>query len=105
MSNFVPKKSVKPPKEEKTRDKSSSKSKEIELEDSAQLARSKKILEAKAKYYDKMVKAGGSMSNNENNLVMFNRKHQDTRVESEDSDSDAAQTSIFDESKYPEEDW
>lgn len=104
MANFVPKKVAKPPKEEKTICKSGSKSKEIEIEDSAQLARSKKILEAKAKYYDKMVKAGGSMANDDNNLVIFNRKQQDTKMH-ENSDSEEDERNIFDESKYPEEDW
>lgn len=105
MDDFVPRKAVKPPKEEKTRTNPVSKSKEIELEDSAQLTRSKKMLEAKAKYYDKMVKAGGSRNDDDNSLVMFNQKHQDTRTLDENSGSDADDMNIFDESKYPEEDW
>ncbi|XP_053695069.1 coiled-coil domain-containing protein 174 [Sabethes cyaneus] len=48
----------------------------LELEDSAALERSKKVLTAKARYYDKMVASGGSLNSDENCLVMFNRKKQ-----------------------------
>lgn len=76
-----------------------SKKSTIELEDSAQLARSKQILEAKAKYYEKMMKKGGGSSDS---LVQFNQKYQEEnrRYSSDESEEE------YDESKYaPEEDW
>ncbi|XP_055610221.1 coiled-coil domain-containing protein 174-like [Uranotaenia lowii] len=68
----------------------------VELEDSASMARSKKVLEAKARYYDRMVASGGALNSDENCLVMFNRKKQTDRdavtepFESSDSDSDSS---------------
>lgn len=47
-----------------------------EIEDSNLLNKSKKMLEAKAKYYDKMMKSKGSLNSDENCLVMFNKKEQ-----------------------------
>ncbi|XP_050069079.1 coiled-coil domain-containing protein 174 [Anopheles maculipalpis] len=85
IEDFVPKKVPKPEKDassaRKERREKQDKSKPIvtELEDSAQLARSKQMLQAKAKYYDRMVAAGGSLNSDENSLVMFNKKKQDTK--------------------------
>ncbi|CAO1406964.1 unnamed protein product [Diamesa serratosioi] len=58
-----------------------------EIEDSNLLNKSKRILEAKAKYYDKMMNSRGSMNSDENCLVMFNKKAPPTKhyVESESS--------------------
>ncbi|XP_058822462.1 coiled-coil domain-containing protein 174 [Topomyia yanbarensis] len=50
--------------------------KAVELEDSAALERSKRVLKAKARYYDRMVASGGSLNSDENCLVMFNHKKQ-----------------------------
>lgn len=52
----------------------------VELEDSAQLDRSKKVLLAKSKYYDRMMASGGALNSDENCLVMFNQKKQTDRV-------------------------
>lgn len=99
ITNFVPRKSN---KSEKPVKKSTNKSKVFEFEDHAQLARSKKMLEAKAKYYEKMMKAGGSLNTDENCLVMFNQKYQANKYSSSaESDDDEFNGS----SDYPEEDW
>lgn len=60
-------------------------------EDYEMLAKSKKILEAKAKLYDKMTNSGGSLNSDDTCLVRFNQKKQDERqrVESSSSDSDS----------------
>lgn len=51
------------------------KAKSFEVEDSSQLARSKMMLEAKAKYYERMSK--GDISDNPCSLVLFTKKIQD----------------------------
>lgn len=56
----------------------------IQHEDSALLARSKKILEAKAKYYDKMTKSKGGMNSDDHSLVLFNKKTQIEKRNDED---------------------
>ncbi|XP_031634300.1 coiled-coil domain-containing protein 174 isoform X2 [Contarinia nasturtii] len=60
-------------------------------EDNEMLAKSKKILEAKAKLYDKMTNSGGSLNSDDTCLVRFNQKKQDERrpIESSSSDSDS----------------
>lgn len=78
IDDFVPKKVPKPEKPPPS-SRTSTKHKDaqqIELEDSAELIRSKKILESKAKYYDRMVASGGALNSDENCLVMFNYKKQ-----------------------------
>lgn len=95
MPEYVPSKKSTEPKEPKQKKER----KVTELEDSSQLARSKKMLEAKAKYYDKMTKAGGSLNSDENCLVMFNQKHQAARYDESSEEED------IDESAYPSEDW
>lgn len=65
-------------------------------EESAEmLAKSKRILEAKAKLYDRLTASGGGLTNSdETSLVMFNKKKQDIRAisssscSSSDSESD-----------------
>lgn len=60
-------------------------------EDHEMLAKSKKILEAKAKLYDKMTSSGGCLNTDDTCLVQFNRKKQDERqsIEASESDSDS----------------
>lgn len=60
-------------------------------EDYEMLAKSKKILEAKAKLYDKMTNSGGSLNSDDTCLVRFNQKKQDERppVESSSSESES----------------
>uniref|UniRef100_A0A182PRU3 CCDC174 alpha/beta GRSR domain-containing protein n=1 Tax=Anopheles epiroticus TaxID=199890 RepID=A0A182PRU3_9DIPT len=85
IDDFVPKKVPKAEKnastarKERREKKDNSKPIVTELEDSSQLARSKQMLKAKAKYYDRMLAAGGSLNSDENSLVMFNKKKQDTK--------------------------
>ncbi|KAL1398256.1 hypothetical protein pipiens_009111 [Culex pipiens pipiens] len=95
IDDFVPKRVPKAPESShppssgaKSRGKSSKssasgsdgKGKVVELEDSAQLDRSKKVLLAKSKYYDRMMASGGALNSDENCLVMFNQKKQTDRV-------------------------
>lgn len=56
-----------------------------EVEDSSMISKSRKILEAKAKYYDRMVKSKGTISD-ENSLVMFNKKKDQPERNSESDD-------------------
>uniref|UniRef100_A0A182NQR2 CCDC174 alpha/beta GRSR domain-containing protein n=1 Tax=Anopheles dirus TaxID=7168 RepID=A0A182NQR2_9DIPT len=87
IEDFVPKKVPKPEKDadsstkrkERREKKAKSQPTVTELEDSAQLARSKQMLQAKAKYYERMVASGGALNSDENSLVMFNKKKQDTK--------------------------
>ncbi|TDG39811.1 hypothetical protein AWZ03_013765 [Drosophila navojoa] len=48
-----------------------------ESEDFGQLEKSRRILEAKSKYYEQMTRSGGSLNSDDNCLVMFNRKRQE----------------------------
>lgn len=48
-----------------------------ESEDFGQLDKSRRVLEAKSKYYDQMTRSGGSLNSDDNCLVMFNRKRQE----------------------------
>lgn len=57
--------------------------KSAEVEDLALMAKSKRILEAKAKYYDKMMKSRSGDS-----LVLFSKKSQSERRISYDDDDD-----------------
>ncbi|XP_039490760.1 coiled-coil domain-containing protein 174 [Drosophila santomea] len=56
-----------------------------EAEDHAQLEKSRRVLEAKSKYYDRMIRNGGSLNSDDNCLVMFNRKKQEADHEQEHS--------------------
>lgn len=54
------------------------------------LAKSKRILEAKAKLYDRLTASGGGATNSdETSLVMFNKKKQDIRPNSRSSSSES----------------
>lgn len=54
------------------------------------LAKSKRILEAKAKLYDRLTASGGGATNSdETSLVMFNKKKQDIRPKSRSSSSES----------------
>ncbi|XP_053679828.1 coiled-coil domain-containing protein 174 [Anopheles nili] len=108
VENFVPKKATKSKEDgiEKRMEHGDKKKKirpiVVELEDSAQLARSKQMLQAKAKYYERMVASGGSLNSDENSLVMFNKKKQDTKSVNILSD-DSAQDSSASSSDYGSE--
>uniref|UniRef100_A0A1B0G6U3 CCDC174 alpha/beta GRSR domain-containing protein n=1 Tax=Glossina morsitans morsitans TaxID=37546 RepID=A0A1B0G6U3_GLOMM len=49
----------------------------IEHEDSALLEKSRKVLEAKAKFYERMNASGGTLNSDDNCLVLFNKKKQE----------------------------
>lgn len=49
---------------------------EVSHEDSELLKKSRRVLEAKSKLYDKMCRTGGSLNSDEHGLVMFNQKKQ-----------------------------
>uniref|UniRef100_A0A4Y0BIB7 CCDC174 alpha/beta GRSR domain-containing protein n=1 Tax=Anopheles funestus TaxID=62324 RepID=A0A4Y0BIB7_ANOFN len=112
IEDFVPKRAPKAEKHESTtrkerrekKDKSKEKPVVTELEDSAQLVRSKQMLQAKAKYYDRMVAAGGSLNSDENSLVMFNKKKQDIKPAYSVSDESAPESSASSSSSESEGD-
>uniref|UniRef100_A0A6P4E002 Coiled-coil domain-containing protein 174 n=1 Tax=Drosophila rhopaloa TaxID=1041015 RepID=A0A6P4E002_DRORH len=52
-----------------------------EAEDYAQLDKSRRVLEAKSKFYDRMTRSGGNLNSDDNCLVMFNRKKQEADQE------------------------
>ncbi|XP_016941690.4 coiled-coil domain-containing protein 174 [Drosophila suzukii] len=52
-----------------------------EAEDHAQLDKSRRVLEAKSKFYDRMSRSGGTLNSDDNFLVMFNRKKQEADQE------------------------
>lgn len=104
---FVPKKSGKSDKKDKPEEPSEPKV--IEYEDSALLDKSRKVLEAKSRFYDKMTAAGGKLNSDDNCLVLFNQKKQEDKPYVESSSSsdvsdDEAEEGKY-KSKYPEEDW
>ncbi|EDW67083.1 coiled-coil domain-containing protein 174 [Drosophila virilis] len=55
-----------------------------ETEDYGQLDKSRRVLEAKSKYYDRMSRSGGSLNSDDNCLVMFNRKRQEQQGDEEE---------------------
>ncbi|KAH8367571.1 hypothetical protein KR200_007109 [Drosophila serrata] len=61
--------------------KSGDDAKVYEAEDYDQLAKSRRVLEAKSKFYDRMSRSGGSLNSDDNCLVMFNRKKQEENEE------------------------
>lgn len=98
IENFIPRKQTEKTAKSKvpsTTTKDNSKQSES-YEDSEMLKRSKKALEAKSKFYDKMSAMGGSLNSDENCLVMFNEKKQSGDVgmayRSSDSSSDDSET-------------
>ncbi|XP_011197097.1 coiled-coil domain-containing protein 174 [Zeugodacus cucurbitae] len=48
-----------------------------EHEDSELVEKSKRVLEAKSKFYERMTRTGGQLNSDDNCLVLFNRKHQE----------------------------
>ncbi|EDV91146.1 coiled-coil domain-containing protein 174 [Drosophila grimshawi] len=52
-----------------------------ETEDLGQLEKSRRVLEAKSKFYDRMSRSGGALNSDDNCLVMFNRKRQEQDIE------------------------
>lgn len=61
--------------------KSGDDAKVYEAEDHAQLDKSRRVLEAKSKFYERMSRSGGSLNSDDNCLVMFNRKKQEEHQE------------------------
>ncbi|KAM7362932.1 uncharacterized protein ACRADG_000037 [Cochliomyia hominivorax] len=101
-------------KDKKKRSKEIEKSKEAtvyEHEDSVMLEKSQKILEAKAKFYERMQKSGGKLNSDDNCLVMFNKKKQEERSETNiqeekhNSDSSSYSDSESDHPDDPEDEW
>ncbi|XP_073826554.1 uncharacterized protein [Musca autumnalis] len=88
-----------------------------EHEDSLLLEKSQKILEAKAKFYERMTKSGGKLNSDDNCLVMFNKKKQEegdnntasnnNKYLSSDSsdDSSSGEDNYSDHNDDPEDDW
>ncbi|XP_034487241.1 coiled-coil domain-containing protein 174 [Drosophila innubila] len=62
-----------------------------EAEDYAQLDKSRRVLEAKSKFYDRMSRTGGSLNSDDNCLVMFNRKRQEQQFDQEQEPQISAQ--------------
>ncbi|XP_011210315.2 coiled-coil domain-containing protein 174 [Bactrocera dorsalis] len=48
-----------------------------EYEDTELVEKSKRVLEAKSKFYERMTRTGGQLNSDDNCLVLFNRKHQE----------------------------
>lgn len=82
---FVVKTKLKNVKSESS-SRSSSGVKIVECEDSSLIAKSQKILEAKAKYYEKMVKS--REQEDKNSLVMFSKKKSPRRRDSTSTSED-----------------
>ncbi|KAH8349084.1 hypothetical protein KR084_004920 [Drosophila pseudotakahashii] len=62
-----------------------------EAEDQAQLEKSRRVLEAKSKFYDRMTRNGGTLNSDDNCLVMFNRKKQEADHEQPQPQYDSRQ--------------
>lgn len=101
IGNFVPRRkpsekpdttTTKPSKEErKSASNTTAPPSSESTEDHALLQKSRKILEAKSKFYDKMCATGGALNSDENCLVRFNDKKQEvskthSRLDSSSSD-------------------
>ncbi|TMW49481.1 hypothetical protein DOY81_005435 [Sarcophaga bullata] len=93
-------------KVEKTKDASS-----YEHEDTALLEKSQKVLEAKAKFYERMQKSGGKLNSDDNCLVLFNKKKQEENIEHDNDVSyydSSSSSEVDDDSTHtddPEEEW
>lgn len=113
INNFIPtKKSTKTgSKDDKNRREKADqelKKKNVELEDSELLNKSKRVLEAKSKYYDKMCSSGGGLNSEENCLVMFNHKKQSqpmNRLVPSSSDESSDDEPISHEPDCSGDDW
>lgn len=108
IHDFVPKRAVKPEKDKKENKKVPEKKTSV-IEDTALLMKSKKMLQRKAKYYEKMTTGGGSLNSDENCLVMFNQKKQESRVqstyiESSSDDSEHDNNEAY-KANEPDEEW
>ena len=101
ISNFIPKKKSIDKIIDQNKDKSKNcsvtnvntlnENNTISSEDLELLNRSKTILKAKSKFYDRMCATGGSLNSEDNCLVMFNEKRQmDKGVSKYYSDSDSS---------------
>lgn len=84
VPEFVKTKKLKDPSKTKIVEKGSGAT-VAECEDSTLFNKSRRILEAKAKYYEKMTKSKGGMNVDNHSLVQFNRKAQ---MDKEDSDGE-----------------
>ncbi|XP_059619935.1 coiled-coil domain-containing protein 174 [Phlebotomus argentipes] len=110
IATFVPKNFPKTEKAAKS-SKTERQTETTEVEDSEMMNKSKRILEAKSKFYDKMSASGGFLNSDDNCLVMFNKKRQDEKVEKgqSSSSSDDDDGEQFDEEDFrsddPQEDW
>lgn len=104
IADFVPKRKSAKAEEaaEASRNKQSTKVVES-AEDLEILSRSKRILEQKSKFYDRMCATGGGLNSEETSLVMFNQKKQTVGdyvpSSSEDSSDD------YDRHNDDDEDW
>lgn len=88
LNTFVPKKLTKISRNDNKKESSVKEKKDFtETEDSMLLLKSKKMLEAKGKFYDRMVSSGGKLNSDENCLVMFNQKKQTSKYVDDSSDS------------------
>lgn len=75
-------------------------------EDAERLERSKRILEQKSKYYDRMCRSGGALNSEQTGLVMFNQKKQTIGdyVSTSSSSSDDDNGKINESKRYVDED-
>lgn len=102
-------------KNKKNRNKQVEKTKDAsvyEHEDTALLEKSQKVLEAKAKFYERMQKSGGKLNSDDNCLVLFNKKKQEENPEHVENDAsyyDSSSSSDVDNDSThtddPEEEW
>lgn len=106
-------------KDKKKRSKEVEKTKDAtvyEHEDSLLLQKSQKVLEAKAKFYERMTKTGGKLNSDDNCLVMFNRKKQEEGVDdykngqhhkhsSDVSDVSSDDEDLSDHPEDPDDEW
>lgn len=81
-----PKVKTKTASSSKVESKDAAGAKSIEYENSGLISKSRRILEAKAKYYDQMMKSKGGLNSDDHSLVLFNKKTQYEKDESDDDD-------------------
>lgn len=106
LNTFVPKKLTKISKNDNKKDSTIKEKKDItETEDSLLLLKSKKMLEAKGKFYDRMVSSGGKLNSDENCLVMFNQKKQSSKYIDDSSDSSDDDINNSYDAKNAGEEW
>lgn len=103
---------IKKSQKDKIESKSCPESEILSSEETAMLLKSRKILEQKSKFYDKMSKTGGSLNSDDNCLVMFNVKKQVERPggSSSSSSSDENDDNVIgpfpdQQSIKPDEEW